>query len=453
MGQGELTGKKALCLDGKFPAQTSDFVRWLANDGWKVDCVGDASTAHRRIKQFRYPIGIATLCEDFITPELEKVFTQSPEMKWIALVSKNFLQTSGASTIVKDYFHDYHTMPVDTQRLSVTLGHARGMVALRSARADQENANRFGIVAKSAAMQAFLHRLNKVALADTDVLISGETGTGKELVARAIHGLSLRRGGPFVAVNCAALPANLFHSELFGHERGAFTGALARRVGKLEMAARGFVFLDEIAELSLEQQASLLRFLGERAFIRLGGTKNRLADVRVISATHRKLDSRVAEGSFREDLFYRIDTVRLQVPALRERHGDIDLLAQHFLGQANRRRQGTKKRGFTAEALRLLNAYQWPGNVRELMNVVQRAAVLGTGRYIGAGDLHLQSARSRQRPLSLNEAREKAERRAIGDAVSNARGNLSRAAKDLGVSRVTLYRLMKKYRPDLPVPA
>jgi two-component system, NtrC family, response regulator HydG len=291
--------------------------------------------------------------------------------------------------------------------------------------------------------------LRKYAPVDLPVLITGETGSGKEVAARALHALSARRERPFVAINCGALPPNLVQSELFGHERGAFTGANARRIGHFEAACGGTVFLDEIGDLPLDAQTSLLRLLQEGTLVRVGSSQPIKLDVRVLAATHVDLESAVAQGSFREDLYYRLNVLRLHMPALRERGGDIELLAQHFL-DAFRLRHPGRARTFSGSARQAMRGFGWPGNVRELLNRVQRAAVVAEGTLISAADLDLLDAPSSV-PLrpSLGLTRVSAEREAVLNCLRESRYNISECARRLNVSRVTVYRLCKKHRLEL----
>jgi DNA-binding NtrC family response regulator len=304
----------------------------------------------------------------------------------------------------------------------------------------------------------------KVARSDSTVLLLGESGAGKELVASAIHRASRRARGPFVCVNCAALTESVLESELFGHEKGAFTGAVERRVGRFELADGGTLFLDEVGEISLANQAKFLRALEQRRFERVGGTRPVSVDVRVIAATNRDLDAMMRRGEFREDLFYRLSVVQIGVPPLRDRLEDVPLLAEHFLSKF-RFQMGRRVRGFAPEALAALSRYPWPGNVRELRNAIEHAVVLGEGELLGLGDLPphvVQPRAAREAPARPREeaappeaqpapARAAAaslrdvERQAIVDALAATRGNKVRAASMLGIDRSTLYKKLKEY--------
>jgi two-component system, NtrC family, response regulator HydG len=310
---------------------------------------------------------------------------------------------------------------------------------------DDDRPGRSMMLGRSPALLAAADTLRKFAPVDLPLLVTGETGTGKEVAARTLHHWSARRDRPFAAINCGALPANLVQSELFGHERGAFTGATARRIGHFESADGGTVFLDEIGDLPLDAQTNLLRVLQEGTLERIGSCHSIRVDVRVLAATHVDLEKAVAQGRFREDLFYRLNVLRLRMPPLRERHGDIELLAQHFL-DTFRDHYATRARTFSAAARRAMNAFPWPGNVRELMNRVQRAAVVAEDALITPDDLELHPDAPGADRDSLGSARTHAEREAIVDCLRASAFNISECARRLRVSRVTVYRLCKKHQ-------
>ncbi len=305
----------------------------------------------------------------------------------------------------------------------------------------------FGMIGASPLMQALYKQVSSIARADVPVLITGESGTGKELVARAIHKQSAVQDGPLIIVNCAALPASLIQAELFGHEKGAFTGASSRRQGYIEMAAGGTLFLDEIGDLPLEAQASLLRFLQEKTIERLGSNKQIRVDARVIAATNVDLEGAVRAGSFRSDLLYRLDVLRLRVPTLRERGTDIIALAEYFVKKFSHDIHDAPRR-FSPMALGMIESYGWPGNVREMMNCMRRAAWFCQGGLITPVDLGLERRVIPRKRTSLAQARERAERAAILGALRLNGGNIARAAVELEVSRMTLYRLMEKHAID-----
>ena len=318
----------------------------------------------------------------------------------------------------------------------------------------EEIEDRYGeIVGRSRQIAEVLARVEKVAAIDSSVLIYGESGTGKELVARAIHNRSPRRTGPFVKVNCGALPVNLVESELFGHEKGAFTGAMKMKKGKFELASGGTIFLDEIGDIPLETQVNLLRVLQEKEFDRVGGERTISADVRVVAATNRVLKEKVADGSFREDLFYRLEVIPLHLAPLRERRDDIPQLVDHFL-RKKCREMNLPLRRLSGAAVEFLCRYPWPGNVRELENVIERTVVLVDGEEIGPGDLPLAEAADEPdgdgewtatSKLALNDQLESLERDLICRAMEEANGVKTQAAELLGVKTSALYYKLEKY--------
>ena len=299
------------------------------------------------------------------------------------------------------------------------------------------------IIGASSQMQAVFDFIRKVAPTNAPVLILGESGTGKEMVAQALHRRSAQKGGPFVAINCNSIPENLLESELFGYERGAFTGAHVQRKGHIETAAGGTLFLDEIGDLPEPVQVKLLRFLQEKSFQRLGGRQEIRSDARVIAATNRNLQESVSNGKFREDLYFRLAVVVLKLPPLRERENDIALLAKAFL-QHYGNEHAKPVLTFAPDALRALTLHRWPGNVRELQNRVQRAVILADGKRVNARDLELTGILSALPPQTLKEARESVEREMVQDALRRHRGKITSAAVELGISRPTLYELMEK---------
>ncbi|HEV8397381.1 MAG TPA: PEP-CTERM-box response regulator transcription factor [Vicinamibacterales bacterium] len=292
-------------------------------------------------------------------------------------------------------------------------------------------------------MQGVFTFIRKVAPTSAPVLILGESGTGKEMVARALHRRSPHKGGPFVAINCSAIPEGLLESELFGHERGAFTGAHALRKGHIETAAGGTLFLDEIGELPAPVQVKLLRFLQEKRFQRVGGRQEIHSDTRVVAATSVNLQESVASGTFREDLYFRLAVVIVKVPPLRDRGEDIGLVAKDFVHRYGMQ-HGKRSMTFAPDALRALSLYRWPGNVRELQNRVQRAVIMADGKRVTAADLELTDVLSETAPQTLREARQNAEREIVEEVLRRHRGKITSAAVELGISRPTLYELMEK---------
>jgi two-component system NtrC family response regulator len=379
---------------------------------------------------------------------LDELLKAAPRARVIVLTG-NTERENALSSIHLGAF-DYLVKPVDLDSLRVMLTRAAYLHALEreseSWLSGQDDAIRFEeILGNTPLMREIFGVIQRVARTDATVLIEGESGTGKELIARAIHQRSRRRAAPFIPINCGAIPESLLESELFGHEKGAFTGAHIQRKGKFEAADRGTLFLDEIGELSLSLQVKILRFLQERTFERVGGREPIRLDLRVIAATNQHLKGRLEQGLFRQDLYYRLSVVAIKVPPLRERSEDILLLANAFLrraGQEHRRRLR-----FGPDAMRALAAYHWPGNVRELENKVSRATIMARGRVIQPADLELE-APTPDGPTSLREIRGRAERAALTEALARHRGNISRAARDLKVSRPTFHSLADKYQVD-----
>ena len=342
--------------------------------------------------------------------------------------------------------YDFYQKPVDPDILALIVDRASQLSELeeenRRLLEQTAGAPLNGIVGSSEKMLAACRMVEKIGPSDVTTLILGESGSGKELFARALHDLSPRREQPFMAVNCAAIPENLLESELFGYEKGAFTGAVKQTPGKIEHASGGTFFLDEIGDMPQALQVKLLRFLQERVVDRIGGHTSIPVDVRVICATHHDLDQAIKDGTFREDLFYRVSEVAIKVPALRERDTDRVLLAQVFLDKFSEE-NGRDFRGFSDAALESIEGYHWPGNVRELENRVKRAVILAEGKQITALDLGFE-AETGSLSLDLRAAREGAERSVIQRALLVNNNNMSHAAKALGVSRPSLYNLMNK---------
>ncbi|MBU2829564.1 MULTISPECIES: sigma-54 dependent transcriptional regulator [Acidithiobacillus] len=380
---------------------------------------------------------------------VESTIARAGHIRWIVLLPKDALDSPPLRELVSATFYDYHTLPVDSDRLLLTLGHALGMAeiaadALLPEEGEVRSNGESEMVGASPQMQKVFKEIRKVAGVDAPVLITGESGTGKELAAQAIHERSSRGHGPFIAVNCGALPTNLIQSELFGHEKGSFTGAHQRKIGRIEVASGGSLFLDEIGDLPMELQANLLRFLQEKTIERVGGREDITVDVRVIAATHVDLEKAVREGRFREDLYYRLNVLQIRMPALRERVGDVPLLAQYIFHRFAEEK-GRKIKGFSKDALHTMNNFDWPGNVRELINRVRRAMVMCDNSLISPSDLGLEQRNNSRWVLTLGEARDRAETDTIRAALAQNQGSVLLASKQLGVSRVTLYRLMEKH--------
>lgn len=374
-----------------------------------------------------------------------------------AVILTAFSSVESAVEAMKKGAFDYVSKPVDAEDLLRTVDRAlnfdrlqRGSETLRKRLGDSFDFNR--LIGRSRAMQELFETLALVAPSDATVLIQGESGTGKELVAGAVHGNSPRSDRPFIKVNCAALHENLLESELFGHEKGAFTGASEQRKGRFELADTGTLFLDEIGDLSPTTQAKILRVLQEGEFERLGGTRTLKIDVRLIAATHKDLEQMVAEGRFRQDLFFRLSVVPLHLPPLRERPEDIPLLAEHFLTKYSGKNR-KDIRSFQPEAMEALLAYPWPGNIRELENTVERAVILCLGERIGFEQLPVpvREAASRGEKTVVPRAGmtiKEMERDLILATLRKTEGNRTRAAEILGIARQTLLKKLKDYRLD-----
>lgn len=390
--------------------------------------------------------GLIDLSEGVNKAQLARVeqLSRSVLVAWVALVSSETRTWPAVREAIATHCFDYVTMPTPHERILNVLTHAIGMEALRF-NADPAPVNdnpAAPMIGTSEVMRALHRSIGKVAATDATVFISGESGTGKELTAQMIHARSARRDMPFVAVNCGAIPHDLLHSELFGYERGAFTGATQRKIGRVEQAHGGTLFLDEIGDLPPESQAALLRFIQERKIERLGGVDSIDVDVRVITATHVDMQTAIDEGRFRADLFFRLCVLEVREPPLRVRGKDITELALYALDRFKDER-ARRIHGFAPDAIAALHSYGWPGNVRELINRVRRAIVLSEGKHITAEDLELTDHVTLA-PDLLREARAAADRRAIEVALFVHKGRVVDAARGLGISRVHLHRLMQE---------
>jgi two-component system NtrC family response regulator len=377
---------------------------------------------------------------------LEALRQLAPDIKVIIATGNENREHALRSIALGAY--DFFQKPVDIELLRLIVDRAFRLQELEAEnRRLAETAPRSpidGVLGSSEAIVRLLRMVEKIAPTDVAVLLLGESGTGKELLAQAIHRLSARAKGPFVAINCAAIPETLLESELFGHEKGAFTGAVRQTIGKVEKADRGTLFLDEIGDLPLAMQVKVLRFLQDHVIERIGGRQPIHVDVRIVCATNQDLDKLIAEGRFREDLFYRLNELKLNIPPLRDRGGDVLLLASYFLKKFNEQYDRSLK-GFTTESLSAIRQHPWRGNVRELENRVKRAVVMAEGPLVGAADLDLASGEVEDVSLDLRTARSRAEREVLQLALTQSGGNLSTAAKLLGISRPTLYSLAKEH--------
>jgi len=433
--------RKLLCIS------TDD--AWAALlPSWDVSLAGSLPDAARLLRAHAFLSGLVQFplgeADEAALRALDRFLRQHWHQQWIALVQPATLGLPGWSDLAFDHLFDYHTLPVDPGRLATTLGHAHGLAQLRAAPRPLAPAP-MALAGNSAAITRLRMQIRKIARAEAPVLIWGESGSGKELAAQAIHAQSARARGPFVPINCGAIAPALIQSELFGHARGAFTGAAREKAGLIESAAGGSVFLDEIADLPKDLQSNLLRFLQEKTIYRVGATRSIAVDVRVIAASHVDLQRAVADGLFREDLYYRLNVLPLTVPPLRERRDDLAILAEQFF-HAYAAEKSPRLKGFSGAALRALRAHAWPGNVRELINRIRRALVLAEGRLIGPQDLGLAPAQAvALRGAALGDSRTEAERAAIVASLERWGGNVTHAARELAISRMTLYRQMAKH--------
>ncbi len=377
---------------------------------------------------------------------LAEILVLAPQTKVIVVTGNDDRENAVKAVGLGAY--DFYQKPIDPDTLSLIVQRAYQMYELedenRRLVRQQSPSPLEGIIATSQCMLQVCRLIEKVAPTNASALLLGESGTGKELLARAIHTLSPRNDTRFVAISCAAIPETLLESELFGYEKGAFTGALKRTQGKIEHADRGTLFLDEVGDMPLSLQAKLLRFLQERVIERVGGHEEIPVDVRIVSATNHDLADLIKSAQFREDLYYRISEVSIRVPPLREREGDVTVLARSFLDKYARQ-QGRSLRGFSQDAVQAIQAYPWPGNVRELENKVNGAVIMAEDNQVTTGNLELEAHAHEPLPMNLRQVRDEAERQAIVRALSMDNGNVSKAADLLGISRPTLYDLMNKH--------
>ena len=382
--------------------------------------------------------------EGFAT--LEEILRLAPNTK-VIVASGHGARESALKAIAMGAW-DFYQKPVDIDELGLIVKRAFHVHQLEEEnRRLQENAQTSvlgGIITAAPNMIKVCQMVERVASTDVSVMLLGASGTGKEVLARGLHQSSRRAKGPFVAINCAAIPENLLEAELFGYEKGAFTGAVKTTEGKIELAQKGTLFLDEVGDIPLPLQVKLLRFLQERVIERIGGRKQIEVDVRIVCATHRNLEQMIAEERFREDLYYRLAEIVVNIPSLAERHGDATLLAHAFLQRFNRQ-MGRNHKGFTPDALEALNSWHWPGNVRELENRLKRAVIMAEDNRITAADLDLDGKATEPEILNLKQVREEADRRAIRQALARSDGNITNAAKLLGISRPTFYDLLRQY--------
>ncbi len=431
-------------------------MRWCF-EGVDVDVADDAAIARDRLSKSAFQVVTLDLglppdpggtAEGFEL--LRHIRQYYPHTKVVVITGRD--EKEHALTAITNGAFDYYQKPIDTATLTFATERAFFLSEVEAELAKQSSLGLAsepllpGLLGNCPEMKAVSERVKRVARANVAVLITGETGTGKEIIASNVHGLSGRAEQALITINCAAIPENLLESELFGHEKGSFTGAVARKIGKLEAAEGGTLFLDEIGDMPIQLQAKILRFLQERSFERVGSTTSIQADVRVISATHRDLQAMIEDGSFREDLYYRLSEIDIVLPPLRERGADILLIAEKILADHAEHRPLK----FSAEALDALMNGQWPGNVRELENRIRRAAILSDANEISAYDLELTSAGeiSSTEVETLKVVRARTETKVVQAALAKTNHNLSETARLLGVSRPTLYNLIAKYGLD-----
>ena len=425
-------------------------------DGYQVYVAGDRQSAVTDVKAHNIPVitldlglppDTANASEGLAA--LREILDIAPHTKVIVVTGND--DRANALEAISIGAYDFYQKPIDPDVLGLIVDRAYQLYEL-----EEENRRLVfteggsaldGIVGASDKILSACRLVEKVGPSEATSMILGESGTGKELFAHALHRLSPRNDKPFTALNCAAIPENLLESELFGYEKGAFTGAAKRTKGKIETADGGTLFLDEIGDMPMSLQAKMLRFLQERVIERLGGRETIEVDLRIVCATHRNLDQLIKEGRFREDLYFRISEIVIEVPALRERENDKLLLAQTFLQQFSEK-NGRSFRGFTERARAVINSYEWPGNVRELENRIKRAVVLADDDRISVSDLGFDDPDDSTGSLSLRHARENAEREVIRKALAVYNNNVTQAAAALGISRPSLYQLVKKL--DMP---
>ena len=376
---------------------------------------------------------------------LEQILSLAPDTK-VIVVTGNQDRTNAVKAVGLGAY-DFHQKPFDPDVLGLVVERAFRLHALQQENRrlrQSHDSPMYGIVTRDPGMLKMCRSIERVAPSDATVLLLGESGTGKELLAKAVHQLSARSAKKFIAINCAAIPENLLESELFGYEKGAFTGASKQTRGKIEYADGGTFLLDEVGDLPIALQAKLLRFLQERVVERLGGREEIPVDVRIVCATHQDLKALIVEGRFREDLYYRLSEIVITIPPLRERPGDAALLA-HALMHKFSSQQGRSLHGFKPDALSAIEAYAWPGNVREMENCVKRAVIMAEGSQISVEDLGLSLAEPEPDPFNLRQVRDEAEKKAIVKVLSRVDGNVVKAAELLGISRPTLYDLMNRH--------
>ena len=428
-------------------------LKW-AYEGYEVVLAGDRDSALEALRLHEPTVVTLDLglppdpdgtTEGFET--LAEILRLKPDTK--VIVASGHGARESALKAIGMGAYDFYRKPVDIDELGLIVARAFHVHDLEAEnrRLEQNGGGHVlgSIISAAPEMMKVAKTIERVASADVSVMLLGASGTGKELLARAVHEKSGRKG-EFIAINCAAIPETLLEAELFGYERGAFTGAVKSNVGKIEMAEGGTLFLDEVGDIPLPLQVKLLRFLQERVIERIGGRQPIAVDTRIVCATHQDLEAMIADGRFREDLYYRLAEIVVKIPSLAERPGDSVLLARHFVNRFGKELK-TKVQSLSADALAAIDGYAWPGNVRELENRIKRAVIMADGKSVTADDLDLPGkAETAELPINLRAARETADRRAIRQALSRTDNNISGAAKLLGISRPTLYDLIKQYQ-------
>lgn len=442
--------KKLLVIEDDLGLQKQ--LRWNF-DAYEVLLAGDRESALAQIR--RHEPAVVTMdlglppdpdgaTEGLAT--LQQILALAPDTKLIVLSGNQ--DRANAVKAIGMGAYDFHQKPFDPEILGLVVERAFYLHALQQenrrisqVQADSPLSN---IISRDPGMLKVCRNIEKVAPSSASVMLLGDSGTGKELLAKALHQMSARQGKRFMAINCAAIPENLLESELFGYEKGAFTGATKQTLGKIELADGGTFFLDEVGDMPMLLQAKLLRFLQERVIERIGGHQEIPVDVRIICATHRNLKELSAAGQFREDLYYRLSEIAIVIPPLRERVGDAALLAHHFKNKFSTQ-EGRSLINFSQEALSMIEGYSWPGNVREMENCIRRAVIMAEGSQISADDIGLSASSQITESINLRQVRDNAEYSAVVKALARVDGNIAKAAELLGVSRPTLYDLMNRH--------
>ena len=429
-------------------------LRW-AYDDYEVLTASDRNAAIDLLRSEEPPVVTLDLglppdpdgvTEGFAT--LETILSLKPETK--VIVASGHGARESALRAIASGAYDFYQKPVDIDQLGLIVRRAFQLHGIETEnrrledRVGSERTVLGTMITAAPEMTKVARTIERVANTDVSVMLLGASGTGKELLARGLHSASRRAGGAFVAINCAAIPENLLEAELFGYEKGAFTGAIKTTEGKIEIAHGGTLFLDEVGDIPLALQVKLLRFLQERVIERIGGRKMIAVDTRIVCATHQDLPAMIQAASFREDLYYRLAEIVVRIPTLAERHGDATLLAKHFLHIFSRE-MNPSVRSFAPGALAAINDWKWPGNVRELENRMKRAVIMADGKLITAEDMDLGTRDDDSLPINLKAAREETDRRVIRQALARTESNISGAARLLGISRPTLYDLLKQY--------